>query len=91
MSRIDELIARWGHARAELADLEAAEHPDIVDHHGRTWVWSQGTLYRHCRLECPEPFITDGRLGLPKKAHLAIVDHEMCAICDPGRITAGAA
>ena len=49
------------------------------------------TLYRHCRLEYPEPFITDGRLGLPKKAHLAIVDHEMCAICDPDRITAGAA
>jgi hypothetical protein len=32
-------IESWRHARAELAAIERAEHPDVTDRFGRVWTW----------------------------------------------------
>lgn len=43
---VARLISEWQTARAELAALEHAEHPNIVDVKGRVWTWWKGDLYR---------------------------------------------
>lgn len=74
-------IQEWQGLRAELAAVEAAEHPDITDHHGRTWVWIGGDLYRHDDLSWPLAFITDGQHGLPSRSALINQNYDHCIIC----------
>ena len=74
-------IQEWQGLRAELAAVEAAEHPDITDHHGRTWTWVGGDLYRHDDLAWPLAFIADGQHGLPSEAALTNPNYDHCIIC----------
>jgi hypothetical protein len=88
---VGRLIDDWQSARAELAEIERAEYPDITDHHGRVWVWWKGDLYRHCGLAFPEDWIINGRpgrdrLGLPSQAVLDNPNYgHLCDICMNGR------
>jgi hypothetical protein len=86
MQAVAELIAKWESARAELAELERAEHPDVTDHHGRVWTWWKGTLYRHCGLAWPAEFVQDGRHGLPDESALTNPNYvDFCGVCLDGR------
>lgn len=63
---ISGMMDRWRELRAELAAIEQAEHPDVTDRHGRTWVWWKGDLYRHDgHLAFPLEMIVHPRFGLP--------------------------
>jgi hypothetical protein len=44
---LEALVPVWLRLREELARLEAAEHPDLVDGRGRVWTWWKGDLYRN--------------------------------------------
>jgi hypothetical protein len=54
---VGDLLTRWTATRQVLAELEAAEHPDITDTRGRTWAWWKDDLYRHDRKAWPREFI----------------------------------
>jgi hypothetical protein len=63
---VRRLLADWHATRAELAAIERAEHPDVVDRHGRVWTWWKGDLYRHDdTLAFPLEMIQAARFGLP--------------------------
>lgn len=86
MKEVAQLIASWQAARAELAAIERAEHPDITDHHGRVWTWrGRGDLYRHCSLAWPEEFVRNNRHGLPTQAALDSPNYDLCDLCLGGR------
>lgn len=54
-------------AERGISAVERAEHPDVVDHHGRVWTWKDGDLYVHDgALAWPLVFVLDGRHGLPE-------------------------
>jgi hypothetical protein len=74
------LIDEWRAARSELAEIERAEHPDIIDHHGRIWTWISGDLYRHCQLAWPERFIRAPH-GLPSPRLADNPNYRLCEIC----------
>lgn len=85
MTTITELIVNWQDARARLLELERAEHPDIVDRHGRMWTWrGRGDLYRHCGNAAPAHMIND--FGLPTQAALDNPNYDLCVICINGRV-----
>lgn len=57
-------IDTWNAMREELAALERAEHPDIIDTYGRAWQWVDGDLYDHDKtLALPRDMIQGA--GLP--------------------------
>lgn len=64
LTHIRSMIAEWQNLRAQICKLEQAEHPDIVDRHGRAWTRRAGTLYTHDdTLSLPADMIHDS--GLP--------------------------
>jgi len=77
---VGSLLADWHAARAELAAIERAEHPDLVDKFGRTWTWWKGTgetaLYRHCQMAWTRDMVADGNFSLPRQPYA-----DMCPIC----------
>jgi xanthine/CO dehydrogenase XdhC/CoxF family maturation factor len=75
------LIDEWREARRELAEMERAEHPDIVDHHGRAWTWVSGDLYRHDSMAWTERMVRDGRHGLPEARLADNPNSRLCEIC----------
>ncbi|MFB7919355.1 hypothetical protein [Streptomyces sp. NPDC056061] len=83
MEAVAKLIVDWQSARAELAELERAEHPDITDRHGRVWVWKSKNLYRHCGNAAPAYMIND--FGLPTQRALDNPNYELCDVCINGR------
>lgn len=84
MDSVSALIGRWTSARAELAAIERAEHPDIVDQHGRTWTWfGRSDTYRHCGTACPVDMID--AFGLPSQRALDNPNYVLCGICVDGR------
>lgn len=86
---VGRLIADWQAARAELAAIERAEHPDITDHHGRVWTWKpgRGDVYVHDGMAFPKDFLTEpGHIGLPTQKVLDNPNYgHLCAICLNGR------
>lgn len=84
MKAVAELIAQWQETRAALAELERAEHPDIIDRFGRAWTWfGRSDTYRHCGTACPVDMI-DG-FGLPSQRALDNPNYDLCAVCLDGR------
>ena len=87
MTTPSALIARWQQLRAELTELERAEHPDLTDRFGRVWVWRGRDLYVHDDLLAfPRSAIESPTLGLPR---VGLVDENpnyagLCAICRGG-------
>lgn len=81
---VGRLLDEWQVARATLRLIEEAEHPDIIDVHGRVWTWWKGDLYRHDGvLAWPLSLIRDPAFGLPR-AGLADGNPNyasLCAIC----------
>lgn len=75
------LIAEWQGARAAVAELERAAHPDIVDHHGRAWAWWKGDLYRHCGMAWPRAMVEDATHGLPSEAARTNPNYSFCGTC----------
>jgi hypothetical protein len=78
---VARLIAEWQELREHLATVERAEHPDLVDHHGRTWAWVSGDLYRHCGMAWPAAVVTDGQHSLPTASVRTNPNYQLCAIC----------
>lgn len=85
MQAVADLITKWQNARAELAAIERAEHPDITDHLGRVWTWfGRGDTYRHCGNAAPSYMIND--FGRPSQRVLDNPNYgELCDICLNGR------
>ncbi|WP_406161073.1 hypothetical protein [Streptomyces canus] len=84
MEAVAALIANWQGARAELAEMERAEHPDVVDRFGRVWTWKgRSDTYRHCGTACPVDMIDD--FGLPTQRALDNPNYELCDTCVSGR------
>lgn len=80
-----ELLDEWAVARSQLAALEAAEHPDIIDRFGRAWQWrGRGDLYSHDdTLAFPADWVRDPDLGLPSPS---LVDNpNYSRLCDTCR------
>lgn len=78
------LVDAWLQARADVAAIERAEHPDITDRHGRVWTWVSGDLYRHCGNAAPEHMIN--WFGLPSQEVLDNPNYgDLCGICLNGR------
>jgi hypothetical protein len=81
----NQMLAEWVALRREIAALERAEHPDIVDRHGRSWAWGgRGDLYSHDRtLAVPVDWITES--NLPPET---LADNwnywRLCAVCTSG-------
>lgn len=85
---VGRLIGEWQAARAALAEMERAEHPDITDRHGRVWTWKpdRGDVYVHDGLAWPRRFVEDGRIGLPSQAVLDNPNYgHLCTTCLDGR------
>jgi hypothetical protein len=76
------LVREWQTARAALAEVERAEHPDVVDRFGRVWSWVSGDLYRHDCLAWTLDMVHDRHCGLPP-AKLADNPNytSLCSIC----------
>ena len=83
IAAVGKLIADWQGARAALAEIERAEHPDITDRHGRTWTWKSKDLYRHCGNAAPAYMIDS--FGLPSQQALDNPNYDLCGICLDGR------
>ncbi|MEU8840283.1 hypothetical protein AB0D97_14280 [Streptomyces roseus] len=84
MKVVEDLVSTWRAARAELAALERAEHPNITDHLGRVWTWfGRGDTYRHCGNAAPSYMINN--FGLPTQAALDNPNYDLCDICLDGR------
>lgn len=77
---ITSVIDEWRTARADLAAIERAEHPDIVDHHGRVWVWESGDLYVHDSLAWTGQMIRAPH-GLPYARLADNPNYKLCEIC----------
>lgn len=62
-----EKLSDWRAVRAELADIERAEHPDITDRFGRVWTWSPGhyDIYVHDCLAWSRTRIMHPDVSLP--------------------------
>jgi hypothetical protein len=79
---VRRLLVEWTASRIVLAELEAAEHPPIVDRFGREWVWGgRGDSYSHDRtLAVPKAWILEQ--GLPPAA---LADnwnyYRLCTVC----------
>lgn len=78
---MEGLIGEWLWLRDQLRDGERADHPDLVDHHGRTWTWVSGDLYRHCGMAWPAFVITDGVHSLPSASVKTNPNYQLCPIC----------
>jgi hypothetical protein len=75
------LIDEWQAIRRQLAEIEWAEHSDLVDEYDRAWTWWKGSLYRHCGFgPYPEWMIRKG-FGYPSQDLLDNPDRELCDIC----------
>ncbi|MFI9123827.1 hypothetical protein ACIGW0_31300 [Streptomyces bikiniensis] len=84
MKSVENLIIEWQAARAELAELERAEHPDLTDRFGRVWTWrGRGDLYRHCGNAAPAYMID--QFGIPSQRVLDNPNYDLCVICLAGR------
>ncbi|AKZ59221.1 hypothetical protein SAM23877_6176 [Streptomyces ambofaciens ATCC 23877] len=82
---VSKLVGKWVAARAELAEIERAEHPDIVDRHGRTWTWfGRGDLYRHCGNAAPASMID--QFGRRPQVILDNPNYDLCDVCIDGRV-----
>ena len=77
---VSQMIADWQAIRAELAEIEASEHLDITDQHGRVWVWWSGDLYRHCQMAWPESMVR-AEHGLPTDSVKSNPNYQLCTIC----------
>ena len=77
------MVNEWLTARAALAAIERAEHPDITDRYDRVWVWRGKTLYAHCGNAAPLDMINS--FGLPTQRALDNPNYDPCAICLDGR------
>lgn len=81
---VSALVADWKAARTALADLERADHLDIVDRFGRTWTWTgRSDTYRHCGNAAPAHMIGD--FGLPTQTALDNPNYDLCVVCVGGR------
>jgi hypothetical protein len=76
------MIAEWLESRDELAKIERSEHPDLVDRHGRVWVWKSKDLYTHdgC-LAWTEDMVMNSGLGLPSPKLAGNPNYDLCEIC----------
>ena len=74
------MIAEWQSLRDELTQIEAAEHPAIVDGFGRTWIWWKGELYRHCGMAWTAGMIRSPH-GLPSESVRSNPNYSLCEIC----------
>lgn len=84
MEAVANLMSQWATARADLAALERADHPDLIDHHGRVWTWKgRGDLYSHDDTLCwPAHWVTDGTAVLPDKKLMDNPNYaKLCGIC----------
>lgn len=70
-------------ARAQLAAIEQAEHPDVTDRFGRVWTWCGKDLYAHCGIAAPKDRIDD--FVLPSQTALDNPNYDPCDICLDGR------
>lgn len=78
---IGRMIAEWQALRSEISEAERAEHPDVVDHHGRSWSWIAGDLYQHCGMAWPLHSIQNPRHGLPSESVRNNPNYDLCDIC----------
>lgn len=85
---VSRLIGEWQNARAALAELEHAEHPDITDRHGRAWTWrpGRGDIYVHDGMAFPRALVESNALGLPSQSVLDNPNYgHLCDVCLDGR------
>ena len=79
---VTAVLGNWRRSIAELRALEAAEHPDIVDGYGRTWIWKNGDLYVHDGLfAIPRDWIAEASLPSFGLAERNLNYAAMCDIC----------
>lgn len=76
-------LALWLEARAALRALDVAEHPDLTDRYGRTWVWKDGDLYVHDGLMAwTSTMILRQDIGLPAQSLARNPNYAgLCGIC----------
>lgn len=78
------MLADWTALRQEIAAIERAEHPDIVDAHGRVWTWKSGDLYGHDKtFGIPKDWIASA--GLPPETLAENWNYwRLCSTCTAG-------
>jgi hypothetical protein len=77
-------VDAWQAARAALAEIERAEHPDITDRLGRVWTWMQGEVYTHCGMAYPGGWVA----AMSKPANRYMLDnpnYDLCDLCLAGQ------
>lgn len=82
MTVIGAMIGEWQTLRAELRQIEEAEHPAITDKYGRVWTWKDKDLYVHDGMAWPESFFNDhASYGLPSARALSNPNYTFCDTC----------
>jgi hypothetical protein len=83
-AHIRELLVEWQALRIIIAEMDVAEHPDIVDALGRVWTWipgGSGNLYGHDGMAWPREHVERPDVGLPSSAVLANPNYSWCELC----------
>jgi hypothetical protein len=94
------LVTEWQALRTVIAEMEAAEHPDITDALGRVWTWIPGgardrdgnnmsTLYGHDGMAWPREHVEQPAIGWPRADVLDNPNYRWCELCRAGAATAG--
>lgn len=89
------LIEEWKATREAIAAIERAEHPDITDALGRTWVWMSGgardrdgndssSIYTHDGIAWPRELIERSSIGWPTLAAIDNPNYRWCDACRQG-------
>lgn len=81
-----QIVKEWQETRSALREFEQSEHPDIMDRHGRTWIWRDKDLYVHDEtLAMTRDMIESPTLGLPSAVLADNPNYEkLCSICRRG-------
>lgn len=81
---VNVMLDEWTALRHSIAAIQRAEHPDIIDRHGRAWVWKSGDLYSHdATLGIPVDWIKDSNLP-PETLADNWNYHRLCTTCTAG-------
>jgi hypothetical protein len=78
---VPALVDLWLAARAELHEIERAEHPDLTDVFGRPWRWLAGDLYRHDTMVWTRDMVLSPSLRGPSRYALDNLNYQWCARC----------
>jgi hypothetical protein len=78
---VPDLLDQWLVARADMHEIERAEHPDLTDVFRRSWRWLAGDLYRHDSMVWTRDMVLSPNLRGPSRYAMENPNYRWCARC----------